>query len=67
MPKLNNDEQRKKWNKYNCAYSKKTYKALCLKLNRVHDADIIEYLENNSMANAELVKKLIREHMAKNS
>ena len=54
-------EQRKNWNKYNQAYSKKNYVSINIKLHREKDKDIIEYLTDKKASVSEKVRKLVRE------
>ena len=58
-----NDEQRVKWNKYNNAYSKKTYRAISLKLNKANDQDVINYLETKGESPTKVVRELVREKL----
>lgn len=47
MPNVfKNDEQRKHWNEYANAYSKKNYKTICIKLNKTTDKDVIDLLDS---------------------
>ena len=58
-----NDEQRLHWNKYNNEYSKKNYRTFCLKLNKVKDKDIIDFLESGNGSATSIVKNLLREQI----
>ena len=58
-----NEEQRKHWNNYNNNYSKKNYRTFCLKLNRIKDKDIIEFLEHSTKNATTILKELLRERI----
>ena len=56
-----NAEQRRKWNTYNNNYAKKNYRTYCLKLNKVKDKDIIDFLDSCSENITTVFKNLLRE------
>lgn len=58
-----NDEQRQKWYDYNTKYSKKNYRTFCIKLNRVKDKELIDYLEGSGETATSVIKKLLSEKL----
>ncbi len=61
MPNIfKNDEQRLRWNAYNKDYSRRNYKTICVKLNYIKDADIIEALTGDGRSPTEAIKELVR-------
>lgn len=59
-----NDEQRKHWNAYNNEYSKKTYKTITIKLNKIKDKDILDYMDNFKSP-TEAIRSIVREKLNK--
>lgn len=58
-----NDAQRKHWNEYNSQYSKKNYRTFTVKLNRVKDKELIDYLESGGTTATSKIKSLIAEKL----
>ena len=56
-----NEEQRRHWYDYNNEYSRKNYRAYCMKFNRVNDKDVIDFIDSSPDSAAITIKKLIRE------
>ena len=59
-----NDEQRKRWNAYNSAYSHRNYKTITIKLNKEKDKDIIDFFDEHG-SSTEAIRKMVREFISK--
>ena len=53
-------EQRKHWNTYNNEYSKRNYRTITIKLNKVTDADVIEFLLDKNGTVSAKIREMVR-------
>lgn len=53
-------EQRKKWNEYNNAYSKRNYRTFTVKFRIREDAEIIDFLESYKGGATKAIRELIK-------